>query len=34
MAWSQTFGAGVPARAVAGFLAALIAFPNRYCACV
>lgn len=34
VAWSQTFGSGVPAQAVAGFLAALIAFPNRYCACV
>lgn len=34
VAWSQTFGPGVPAYAVAGFLAALIAFPNHCCACV
>ncbi|WP_236244027.1 DUF317 domain-containing protein [Streptomyces sp. CC210A] len=33
-AWTQTFGSNVPAQAVAGFLAALIAFPNRYCACI
>ncbi|MER6165015.1 DUF317 domain-containing protein [Streptomyces violaceorubidus] len=34
VAWSQTFGSSVPAQAVAGFLAALIAFPSRCCACV
>ncbi|MFI0808189.1 DUF317 domain-containing protein [Streptomyces echinatus] len=34
VAWDQTFGSSVPAQAVAGFLAALIAFPNRSCACV
>ncbi|MGW5200790.1 DUF317 domain-containing protein [Streptomyces spiralis] len=34
VAWSQTFGSTVPAQTVAGFLAALIAFPNRCCACV
>ncbi|WP_236241513.1 DUF317 domain-containing protein [Streptomyces sp. CC228A] len=34
VAWTQTFGSNVPAQAVAGFLAALIAFPSRHCACV
>jgi hypothetical protein len=34
VAWSQTFGPDAPAQAVAGFLAALITFPNRYCDCV
>lgn len=34
VAWSQTFGSKVPAQAIAGFLAALIACPNRSCACV
>ncbi|MFH8515750.1 DUF317 domain-containing protein [Streptomyces chengbuensis] len=34
VAWSETFGPGVPAQAVAGFLAALIASPNRGCPCV
>ncbi|MEU9987873.1 DUF317 domain-containing protein [Streptomyces sp. NPDC048045] len=33
-AWHQTFGPDTPAQAVAGFLAALIAFPTRCCACV
>ncbi|MFG3363527.1 DUF317 domain-containing protein [Streptomyces sp. NPDC048156] len=33
-AWRQTFGPDTPAHAVAGFLAALIAFPARYCTCV
>ncbi|MFJ4532646.1 MULTISPECIES: DUF317 domain-containing protein [Streptomyces] len=33
-AWHQTFGPEVPAHAVAGFLAALIAFPSRYCSCI
>ncbi|MEV3853146.1 DUF317 domain-containing protein [Streptomyces sp. NPDC050095] len=33
VAWSQTFGPDTPAQAVAGFLAALITFPNRSCAC-
>lgn len=31
--WRQTFGADTPAQAIAGFLAALIAFPARYCTC-
>ncbi|MGW7543111.1 DUF317 domain-containing protein [Streptomyces sp. NPDC054770] len=30
-AWRQIFGPDTPAQAVAGFLAALIAFPTRYC---
>lgn len=34
VAWNQTFGPSVPAQAVAGLVAALIAFPSRYCACV
>ncbi|MGW2087552.1 DUF317 domain-containing protein [Streptomyces sp. NPDC001880] len=34
VAWRQAFGSSVPAQAVAGFLAALITFPNRCCACV
>ncbi|MEU1306563.1 DUF317 domain-containing protein [Streptomyces shenzhenensis] len=33
-AWSQTFGPNTPARAVAGFLAALITFASRDCDCV
>lgn len=33
-AWRQTFGPDTPAQAVAGFLAPLIAFPTRHCACV
>lgn len=33
-AWSTTFGDDVPAQAVAGFLAALIAYPSRYCDCI
>ncbi len=28
-AWYQTFGQDAPAQAIAGFLAALIAFPTR-----
>ncbi|GFE25715.1 DUF317 domain-containing protein [Streptomyces nigrescens] len=32
-AWQQTFG-DVPAQAIAGFLAALIASPSRHCACI
>lgn len=33
-AWRQTFGPDTPAQALAGFLAALVAFPTRYCSCV
>lgn len=33
-AWRQSFGPDTPAQAVAEFLAALIAFPTRYCTCV
>ncbi|MCD2468678.1 DUF317 domain-containing protein [Streptomyces sp. MBT42] len=33
VAWRQTLGANVPAQAVAGFLAALIASPQRSCPC-
>ncbi|MGY1435418.1 DUF317 domain-containing protein [Streptomyces reniochalinae] len=33
-AWSTTFDHDVPAHAVAGFLAALIAYPDRYCECI
>lgn len=33
-AWSTTFSDDVPAHAVAGFLAALIAYPNRWCDCI
>lgn len=33
-AWSTTLGMDVPAHAVAGFLAALIAYPNRWCDCI
>ncbi|WP_063728771.1 DUF317 domain-containing protein [Streptomyces sp. RTd22] len=33
-AWSTTFGMDVPAQAVAGFLAALVAYPSRWCGCI
>ncbi|CDR10506.1 DUF317 domain-containing protein [Streptomyces iranensis] len=33
-AWSTTFGDDVPAHAVAGFLAALIAYQGRWCECI
>ncbi|MGW1626742.1 DUF317 domain-containing protein [Streptomyces sp. NPDC002172] len=33
-AWRPAFGPDIPAQVVAGFLAALIAFPMRYCTCV
>ncbi|MFI2369875.1 DUF317 domain-containing protein [Streptomyces sp. NPDC018833] len=33
-AWHQALGPDTPAQAVAGFLAALIAVPARYCTCV
>ncbi len=33
VAWCQAFGPDTPARAIAGFLSALITFPNRYCGC-
>lgn len=32
-AWRQAIGPDTPAQAVAGFLAALIASPTRYCTC-
>ncbi|MGW1374707.1 DUF317 domain-containing protein [Streptomyces sp. NPDC002446] len=32
--WHQSFGPDTPAQAVAGFLAALISAPSRYCACI
>ncbi|MGG7569227.1 DUF317 domain-containing protein [Streptomyces sirii] len=33
-AWHQSFGPDTPAQAVAGFLAALISSPSRYCTCI
>ncbi|MFH8684214.1 DUF317 domain-containing protein [Streptomyces lydicus] len=33
-AWHQSFGPDTPAQAVAGFLAALVSAPSRFCACI
>jgi len=33
-AWHQSFGPDTPAQAVAGFLAALLSSPSRYCPCI
>ncbi|MFF7702802.1 DUF317 domain-containing protein [Streptomyces lydicus] len=32
--WHQSFGPDTPAQAVAGFLAALLSSPSRYCPCI